>query len=157
MQGTVLCVCVSARVCGWMERGLLTALDPTAEEGPHDLLSSVQSIMCERPSLWVAAWVWASEGPWQAAKQDGNRVHCGAKESLGARSGTEPTASCHLLIMMSSFSWNGRGAGDARLAIANSASLFLCLTVKASSLVCHRALWLRSRNRPWLFSHYNSI
>lgn len=49
MQGTVLCVCLC--VWGWMERGLRTALDPIAEEGPHDLLSSVQSIMCERPSL----------------------------------------------------------------------------------------------------------
>ena len=38
-------------VAAWMERGLLAALDPTAEEGPPDLLSSVQSIMCERPSL----------------------------------------------------------------------------------------------------------
>lgn len=51
MQGTVLRVCVCICVCGWMERGLLTALDPIAEEGPRDLLSSVQSIMCERPSL----------------------------------------------------------------------------------------------------------
>lgn len=73
MQGTALYVCV--------ERGLLAAQDPTAEEGPHDLLSSVQSIMCERPSLWVAAR--ASEGLWPAAKLDGNGLHSGAKESLG--------------------------------------------------------------------------
>lgn len=83
MQGTVVCVvawvCVCG-VCGWIERGLFTALDPTAEEGPHDLLSSVQSIMCERPFLWVAARAHTSEGLWPAAKQDGNS---GAKESLG--------------------------------------------------------------------------
>lgn len=55
---------------GW--RGAYLLLDHTAEEVVRDLLSSVQSIMCERLSLWVAAQAQASEGLWPAAKQDGN-------------------------------------------------------------------------------------
>ncbi|KAK1882005.1 Porin-like protein GalP, partial [Dissostichus eleginoides] len=61
-------VCAFACVCGLIERGLLAARDPTAEEGPHDLLSTRAR---------------ASEGLWPAAKLDGNGLHSGAKESLG--------------------------------------------------------------------------
>lgn len=135
MQGTVLRVCVCICVCGWMERGLLTALDPIAEEGPRDLLSSVQSIMCERPSLWVAAWAWASEGLWPAAKQDGNRLHSGAKESLG---GHEWNRTNRLMSFTHNdvFLWSKREGcmGWRRgqcppppLDTTDSASLFLCL------------------------------
>lgn len=41
------CVCLAK----WMEGGLPAELDPTAEEDLRDLSSSVQSIMCKRPSL----------------------------------------------------------------------------------------------------------
>lgn len=146
------CVCVP--VSGW--RGAYLLLDHTAEEVVPDLLSSVQSIMCERPSLWVAAQAQASEGLWPAAKQDGNS---GAKKKSpwGAGSGTESTASCHLLIMMSSSGRQGGVQGWKEVGAAppssNSHCTFSLCTVKASTLVWHWALWWRRRNKPWRFPY----